>query len=184
MKLILLRHEKRNLLQQSFFTPLTEDGMRDRFNLVNPLSNENIDFIYSSPYLRTLETVLPTADYLEKPIQIEYGLYEYLHNPFYTSLNWYHTVDELFGEYPYIQRYINDDYKSVVSIKDFYVLEDERNLENRIIKMMNEIIPRHRNDTVLLVSHQAVINKIKDLYVKPTKTNTEFPMGHYEVYYI
>ena len=55
MKLIILRHEERpnNSL---FFTPLTKQGKINAYMLKDVLP-ENVDIIYSSSFLRTLETI-------------------------------------------------------------------------------------------------------------------------------
>ena len=65
---------------------------------------------------------------------------------------------------------------------DFIVLENEKNLEKRIIPFFNYLLNNYHNKTVLLVSHKGVLNKIKDLYIKKTDLEDEFEMGSFEVY--
>jgi broad specificity phosphatase PhoE len=77
---------------------------------------------------------------------------------------------------------INNNYNSIVYKDDFIILEDEINLERRIIKFFDYLNVVHKNDTVLLVSHMGVINKIKDLYIKKTGMDDEFKMGSFEIY--
>lgn len=184
MKLILIRHEKRNPLNPLFFTPLTPDGLQYRFIIRNKLSHLKIDAIYSSPLLRTIQTAIPLSEMTGLPLKLDNGLYEYIHNPAFSLFNWYHTVDELYGEYPEIREYIDNNYETVVKKDDFEIMEDERTLGMRVTKFMNSIFENHKNknDTVVIVSHQGVLNKIKDLYIRRTMMNSEFPMGHIEIY--
>ena len=60
MKVILLRHEKREDYS-GYFSNLTDDGLKDSFKLEKKLSKMNIDKIYSSPFVRTLQTIFPYA---------------------------------------------------------------------------------------------------------------------------
>ncbi len=184
MKIILIRHEKRNLINPLFFTPLTDEGLRDRYIIRNLLSTEHIDEIYSSPFLRTIQTSIPLSEMTELPLKIDYGLYEYIHNPAFSLWNWYHTVDELYKDNPEIEKYIDKNYESIVTKDDFNVLENESDLANRITKFMNPIIEKYKNTnkTIAIISHQGTLNKIKDLYFVPTQMNSEFPMGHFEIY--
>jgi len=49
---------------------------------------------------------------------------------------------------------------------------------------MNNIIETYgdTDKTILLVSHKGVINKIKDIYYQYTPLNSNFDMGHFEVF--
>ncbi len=182
MKLILLRHEERDLSNPLFFTPLTYRGMERRYQLVNSLIYQNIDEIYVSPFLITIQTVMPLADELGKKLKIEYGLYEYIHNLKFNDKNWYYSVKELIERHPEVDTYIDWGYDSKVEKSDFQILEDERSLERRIRKFMKTL--EGKDGTILLVTHMGVINKIKDMYVSRTRMNDYFGMGHFEVYYI
>ena len=74
------------------------------------------------------------------------------------------------------------DYKSISNKNDLCILEDEKNLEKRIIPFFNYLLNNYNGKTVLLVSHKGVLNKIKDLYIKKTDLDDEFEMGSFEVY--
>ena len=56
MKLILLRHEKRENYP-GFFSNLVENGFKDSIKLIKKLDKLNIDIIYCSPLVRTLQTI-------------------------------------------------------------------------------------------------------------------------------
>jgi broad specificity phosphatase PhoE len=56
MKIYILRHEKRPA-DCSFFVPLSEEGLKDSIKLVPRLKKCNINLIFSSPFIRTLQTI-------------------------------------------------------------------------------------------------------------------------------
>ena len=60
MKIYILRHEDRTM-DGTFFSPLTQDGLDNSIKLIDVLNKCKIDTIYSSPFIRTLQTVLPYA---------------------------------------------------------------------------------------------------------------------------
>ncbi len=183
MKIILLRHEERDLSDPRFFTELTPKGKENALKLVNKLSKEKIDVIFSSPFLRTLQTIYPYANHFNKKVNVEYGLYEYIHNPIFNKDNWYHSLEEYKNDkYVYIYNIINHKYKSIIDKSDFKILEETKNLENRLIKFFDYLIPNYSDKTVLIVAHMGTINMIKNLYIKPTKMNDYFGMGHFEIY--
>ena len=58
MKIIILRHGDR-FESALYFTPLTAKGLEQADNIVDTLKSYNVDIIYSSPFLRTLQTIYP-----------------------------------------------------------------------------------------------------------------------------
>ncbi len=184
MRVILLRHEERDMANPLFYSSLTPDGMANAELLGYKLLRYNIDVIFSSPFLRTLQTVYPYCRNTNKKVNVEYGLYEYIHNIMFTRDNYYHDIMEYKIEYPLLWSIINKQYKSIVDEDDLECYENEMGLQRRIIKFFDELIPRYHDKTVLIVSHMGVINRIKGLYFSDGKTdmNKYFPMGHYEIY--
>ena len=181
MKIILLRHEERGF-DISFNSNLTDNGIINSLLLPNILKKYNIDVIFSSPFIRTLQTIYPYSIKYNKLVNVDYGLYEYIHNPYFLLVQWYYKLDEIKDKDLY--NIINKNYNSVINMNDFSILENETDLSNRLIKFFNFLKKNYNNKTVLIVSHKGVINKIKDLYVKKTDMNAEFDMGHYEIYNI
>ena len=78
MRLFVMRHCERNVLDCSFESPLLPIGIHNAKNLYSQMNFINIDTIYSSPFLRTIQT----ADFYSKikniPINIDYSLAEFL----------------------------------------------------------------------------------------------------------
>jgi len=179
MKIILLRHEEREN-NIGFYSNLTEDGIINSCLLPQKFKKYNIDAIFSSPFIRTLQTIYLYSEKNNKKVNIEYGLYEYLHNPYFLLSKWYYSTNEIHDKS--LLSIINNDYNSVINKNDFFILENETSLEKRLVKFFNYLNYNYNNKTILIVSHMGIINKIKDLYIKKTDLDEEFRMGHYEIY--
>jgi broad specificity phosphatase PhoE len=181
MKIILLRHEEREI-NIGFFSNLTENGMIRSCLLPKKLKKLKIDIIFSSPFIRALQTIYSYSSKYKQKINVEYALYEYLHNPFFLFGKWYYTINDIDDKT--LTAIINNNYNSVANKDDLFILENEDNLEKRIIKFFDYLKKNYSNKTILLVTHMGVINKIKDIYVEKTDLNNEFKMGHYESFEI
>lgn len=179
MKLILLRHEERGY-DIGFYSELTENGIINSHLLSSSLDNLNIDIIFTSPFIRVLQTIYPYCKEHNKKVNIEYGLYEYIHNIYFLINPWYFTLNDI--EDKDLKSICVKKYISIVDKNDFTILEDEINLERRIIKFFDYLNTNYNNKTVLLVSHKAIINKIKDLYIKKTSLDDSYDMGNIEVW--
>jgi broad specificity phosphatase PhoE len=179
MKLILLRHEER-YMDIGFYSNLTDNGIINSFLLPKKLKKLKIDVIFSSPFIRTLQTIYAYCDKYNKKVNVDYGLYEYIHNPYFLLGQWYFTIDDIKDND--LKSIINTEYSSIVTKNDFSILETELDLEKRIIKFFNYLKLNYNDKCILLVTHKGVINKIKDLYIKKTDMSADYDMGHLEIY--
>ena len=66
-------------------TPLSSYGVRQARLLGERLAAEKIAHIFSSPFLRCVETANEIAELLDLPIQIEWGLCEWLHPDWFSA---------------------------------------------------------------------------------------------------
>lgn len=186
MKIILLRHEDREDYP-GFYSNLTEKGFNNSIKLIKKLNKLDIDIIYSSPYLRTLQTIYPFAVYSKKKVNVEFALSEYRHNPYFIIENQVYDLSDIEDEN--LLSIVNKRYNSVFKIEDFnyILLEFEYNLEERIKIFMDKLInnKKYKSKTILLVSHKGVINMIKKIYFKKNHNmNSDFSKGKYEIYNI
>jgi hypothetical protein len=62
-----------------------------------------------------------------KKINIEYGLYEYLHNPYFLLGKWYYTIDDINDSS--LKTLINYNYNYIANISDLNILDNEISLE-------------------------------------------------------
>ena len=75
MKIYVLRHEDRTM-DLTFFSPLTKNGLDNSIELIKHLEREKINIIYSSPYIRTLQTIYPYCKKCNIKPNLEYSLTE------------------------------------------------------------------------------------------------------------
>ena len=75
MKIYILRHEDRTM-DLTFFSPLTKKGLEKSLKISDELEKLNINSIYSSPYIRTLQTIYPYSKKTRIPIKLDYSLTE------------------------------------------------------------------------------------------------------------
>ena len=182
MKLILLRHEKREDYP-GFFSNLTHEGLKDSIKLIKKLNKLNIDMIYCSPLVRTLQTIYPYCKKNNTKINIEYGLYEYKHNPYFLLEPEIYSIRDIKDKD--LTSIVNNKSRSKFKKSNFKYnfLEMENNLENRINTFLNFIKnnKKFKDKTILFVTHKGIINKIKKLLNFDITMDDEFPKGHFEI---
>ena len=69
-----------NTAEHPYDPPLSEDGLMQARQLGKRLKSENIVHIFTSPFLRTIQTAHQVAEILDLEIKLEAGLAEW-HNP-------------------------------------------------------------------------------------------------------
>ncbi len=183
MKLILLRHEKRENYP-GFFSNLTEEGKKDATKLVKQLNKLHIDVIYCSPLVRTLQTISPYCKKNNVKVHIEYGLYEYKHYPYFLFEPKIYGLDDINDKD--LTSIVNKRCRSKIKKCNFEyssLLETESDLEKRLSIFLHSIRKNHKlkNKTILFVSHLGVIHKIKRMLNKNITVDDDFEMGHYEI---
>ena len=179
MKLYILRHEDRTQ-DATMFSPLTKEGLKNSLNLVDTLQDLEIDYIYSSPFIRTLQTVHPFVKSRNKKINLEYGLQEIQHpslipeNSYTVSLPIY--ICESFN--------YNPKYRSTLEPENNKYPEDEQMVSNRVKKVLSKIMNEHltSKNNILIVTHQVVCNAIlkiasKDLDIEKINYTSKYPKG-------
>jgi broad specificity phosphatase PhoE len=90
--------------------PLSQQGLDRAVCLAQQLSQIPIDQIFTSPFLRTIQTADPLANLLKLPIRLEWGLCEWLCQDWTPELPKTTPIDELLQYYPNI----DISYKSLV----------------------------------------------------------------------
>jgi 2,3-bisphosphoglycerate-dependent phosphoglycerate mutase len=160
MKIYILRHEERTK-DASFFSPLTKQGHKNAQNLVNTLKNLNINKIYSSPYIRTLQTIYPYSKKYNIPINIDYGLIEILHESIIPPKSYDVELPDYMADY----FNINKSYYPLITNKDLEYPEDDEKLLKRTKKIFKHIIAtnKHTNTNILVVTHQGLCKNIINL---------------------
>jgi broad specificity phosphatase PhoE len=115
----LMRHADRlDFIQPEWFEtalypydpPLAPRGLDFAISLAQDLSLSPIEQIFTSPFLRTIQTAAPLARMLQISIQMEWGLCEWLCQDWTPAIPATTPIDELIRDYPSIDR----DYRSLV----------------------------------------------------------------------
>lgn len=176
MRIYILRHEERTI-DCTFFAPLTKKGLDKSLKLTNYLLSLNIDEIYCSPFIRTLQTIYPYINKTNKKLKLEYGLMEIKHESIIPPKS--HNV-----ELPnYLAEFFNYDinYETLINTNEIKYPENTNDLKNRIYFFLRHLIMNYykTNKNILLVTHQGVCNIIlkiiNNLY--NVTDNTEYPLG-------
>ena len=160
MKIYILRHEERTK-DASFFGPLTKQGHKNANNLVNTLKKLNINKIYCSPYIRTLQTIHPYSKKYNIPINIDYGLVEILHESIIPPKSYDVELPDYMAEY----FNVNNSYYPLMKATDLEYPENDDKLLKRTKKIFKHIINtnRYNNDNILVVTHQGLCKNIINL---------------------
>ena len=176
MRIYILRHEERTT-DASFFAPLTKNGIINSVRLVSLLEKLNITKIYSSPFVRTLQTILPYSKKKNIKINLEYGLVEIQHPdiiaPKGIKVELPNYLEEEFNKNIY--------YTSFIKSSDLQYPENTNLLEQRAKKIIKKIIVDNygSNDNILIVTHQGLCKVILNIINKTIPINIikEYPMG-------
>jgi broad specificity phosphatase PhoE len=163
MKLYLVRHEDRTQ-DCTFFSPLTEQGLLNSVELKDILKNLNINKIFSSPFIRTLQTIYPYSKYAEIPINIDYSLAE-IQLPDLIPPNSYQVQ---------LPKYIaekfnyNPEYTSEINPVEYKYPETSKDLYKRAKKILKKIISNNAlsDDNIIIVTHQGVCNVFLEILSK------------------
>ena len=192
---ILLRHADRDNLSINFFSQLNQKGYERSLEIVDPLSKYNIDYILSSPFIRTLETVVPYADRTGTLINPEYGLYEFRGNIYFNLDTQVWGVNDIGVKN--IMEHMNFFYKPIISKEELIVTnvenplryESRSQMQSRVNLFMSKLINSgiYDNKTVLLVSHKGTLNAVRNFLENTNKYmndiyEKDFPFAHHIVY--
>ena len=207
MRLILLRHEERDPSDCSFSSMLTERGVKSaNTTLKQQLQKYTEDstnlIIFSSPFVRCLETILPYVKEKRSLVNLDYSLMESLfpdengkYPKKYVNLKT-PPLSQLFADVPESEQCTNPVYPSLVT-NSISMCTTEEQLNERILKFIEKRIKpifqlyNNPTSTILICTHQRVVQTIGPLIYnyftnEPyyTKTHDDFKpvMGSFYVY--
>ena len=170
MKLYILRHEDRTK-DCTLFSPLTELGLSNSFQLKSILNKEDINMIFSSPYIRALQTVYYYSDKHNIKINIEEGLSEIQVENIIPKQSLGVTLPVyIMKKYNY-----NTDYTSIVSNNNIKYPETYYDVLERTKKILSDILSKYYNTdfNILIVTHQTtckcIINIVNKLLINCSK---------------
>ena len=175
MKIYILRHEDRTD-DCSFFAPLTKLGLEKSNNLVGIIKECKINKIFSSPFIRTLQTIDPFVRESKMQVNIEYGLEEINHEDIIpkkaAGINLPEYLAEIFN--------YNPNYKSHIKPSDIIFPEKTDHVKIRVKRLLRNIMTENNmnNNNILLVTHQGVCTSIIEI-VKKAKPELNINIEEY-----
>lgn len=173
MKLYILRHEDKTM-DTSFFSPLTKQGIKNSIELIDILKEEKIDIVFSSPFIRTLQTVYPYCKENSIKINIDYSISEIQNKN--TVLENSYTL-----QLPdYLKKKYNcSNYKSLIIPNNYNYPEEIKDIDKRAKKFLHFLISNYnnyKNKNILIVSHIAICNVIGMIAYNKFTKSTEYTM--------
>jgi len=156
MKLFLIRHCERDM-SPLYKSSLTKKGKNDALNLCINLNKNNIKKIYTSPYLRCIQTIHEYCKLFNVELNVENGVSE-------TNLMLIEDeIQSVLDEF----NICNLKYKSKVSIDTLNnTNNDIHDIIKRVGNLIMEIIEDNKdyNNNILICTHSTIINVILYLF--------------------
>jgi 2,3-bisphosphoglycerate-dependent phosphoglycerate mutase len=173
MKIYILRHEERGI-ETNMLTPLNSRGVENSEKLVDILKKENINLIFSSPFVRTLQTIYPYSSEMNIKINIDYSLSEYHSRRLISRENYgVNLPNNMLKIYNH-----NPNYKSIIGPKDIYYPETNFDCLSRVKSFLRYIIKNYKNTdkNILIVTHMHIcldiLNIVNSKISKDSKIGT------------
>lgn len=138
-----------NTAERPYDPPLSEVGFIQAQELGKRLKNEQIQHIFVSPFLRTVQTAHEVAKILELPLKLEAGLCEWLNPEWMSSTPERASFVELKANYPEI----DENYQSCV-VPQFP--ETEQEMMERTGKTARLLLEKY-SQNILFVGHGASV---------------------------
>jgi broad specificity phosphatase PhoE len=157
-KIYIVRHGNRldfvtpewfNTAKRRYDPPLSQDGFIQAQELGKRLKYEKIAHIFSSPFLRAIQTANEIAEILDLSIKIETGLSEWLNPDWMSEMPETQPPEELSLKYSRIDW----NYKSCIIPK---YPENEETVNNRTGETAKILVKEFAED-ILLVGHNASV---------------------------
>jgi len=157
MKIYILTDED-STQDKTFFSPLTKQGLENSIKLIEELKKVKITHIYSSPYIRTLQTIYPYSKKYKLKINLEYALCEINHKDIIPKKSYQIRLPEYMAEsFNY-----EPNYNEKFAPEEISYPENEKKVYKRVRDILKYIISIHSSldDNVILVTHQIVCKQI------------------------
>lgn len=129
--------------------PLSVDGVEQAKALAQRLRSEPIDYIFVSPYWRTVETAFQVAQVLDLPIHLEAGLGEHLNPSWFTDNPQLMRREELVKPFPRIDLTYRDRITPTFP-------ETWQECYQRVAHTIHHLIDDY-GDNVLIIGHGASV---------------------------
>ena len=174
MKIYILRHEDRTM-DCTFFSPLTLKGLENAIDLIPTLKEHNINLIFCSPFIRTLQTIYPYSEKFNINLNLEYSIAEFQHDEIIPKKSYSVRLPEYLAK----DFNFNPDYVSEFEPENFNYPEKIEDVRKRVKKFFQNLIRNYydKKVNILIVTHQLACNILSKLaYEKMTENNSEYSL--------
>ncbi|MDJ0554616.1 MAG: histidine phosphatase family protein [Microcoleaceae cyanobacterium MO_207.B10] len=138
-----------NTAERPYDPHLSEDGLIQAKQLANRLVGENITQIFTSPFLRTVQTANEVAEILDLPLKLDWGLCEWL-NP-----DWMPNMPETLLQDIMAQNYQRIDLSYTAGTPQYP--ETWEACLKRTGETVQRLATQFPNENILLVGHGASV---------------------------
>lgn len=170
LKFLVVRHGERidrvdstwaDTAAQPSNPPLTATGVSQALAAGHSIrSTDTVDWLYASPFTRTLQTANEIAKVVERPIHVEPGVCEWLHPDWYGGKYYWPPVAESKQNFPLIE----GTYQPLVTPSG---TEDATEVRSRCQNFVRELLEKHTADkvsdkktTIVIVSHGKIVEEV------------------------
>ena len=167
MRILLLRHCHRDHEDPTFASPLTVEGTICAESLIHSLPH--FDYVYTSPFLRCLQTLAPVCWDRSKRARVDHGLYERVHltdtAKKFDPTDFRHTAATA-GESSVFSPIIDHTYESGKPLSEIQYGETPEDVERRADAFIARVKSVHAHEphaVILVVTHLSVINAMRGL---------------------
>lgn len=161
MSLYLLRHCEREVSPQ-FYASLTTYGKGEAERLIEKIEGLEVDEIYASPFLRTVQTIEPYCRKTGISVKIENALYECIRDTYFDKDNYKYDINDLIKHIPKFNNIIDWDYTSMVNVNEIDCSDDLSLMYNRMVPFIQYIRSRiGEGKNCILVTHRTTFNLIE-----------------------
>ena len=131
-------------------TPLSARGLRQAGDVAEALRGEGIRAVFSSPFLRALQTAHPAAEACGVPVFVEPGLSEWLNPEWFPAPPRWLTPGEMSARFPRV----DTSYEPAV-VPDFPEPSETRDVFDRVGRTMRLLLDRYPEGDIALFAHGA-----------------------------
>ncbi len=131
-------------------TPLSPTGLAQADDVAAALADARIDRVFSSPFLRALETAHPLAAALDAPLCIEPGLCEWLNPAWFSAPPRWMSVTDAAARFPRV----DTGYEPAL-IPEFPELVETEHVFARVRRTLDLVLARHSSGNLAFFAHGA-----------------------------
>lgn len=164
-----------NSAEEPYNSPLAEEGFEQAGETALCFMNKTIDHIFSSPFLRTIQTAHIIAEKIDKMVNVEYGLSEWLRPKDFDFQPELNSLEELKSGFSSI----NTHYASIVRPG---FPEDRKALDERTAQTLSGILENY-DGNILIITHASPIQAIQRvlLHVDPQDYQSMCSISHFRL---